>query len=330
MSDANPYSVFGDARTRIRDTAKWIVTILGSTIVLVIGGGLYANLPSLGAPRMYYASAALTALAIFCVVPLIFVIDILVSPFASFEALNASCKYKKEKTLVDTYLLTTQPTGLHSIDAIATKRKEVLAALPAAGWWDKQAMEAERSKVDALTREVVELASIRRLESRFCTFKRIMGGITVLVILCLWILLWALRKAEPAVEPLLSGQISDYSVEFDSGRACQNSGQYPDLRFGAQGASVSLKTLASAVRNSGRTRLQVIGSADSQRMGTEAHKTYGNDVSLALARATCVASALQAQLALEGIYIQTEVTVRPPKARVAIGTDRTAEIRLLP
>ena len=47
MTDTDPLKQYVDARTSLRDTAKWIVTILGATVVLVIGGGLIARIADL-------------------------------------------------------------------------------------------------------------------------------------------------------------------------------------------------------------------------------------------------------------------------------------------
>jgi len=59
MADTDPNKGFGDARSSLRDTAKWIVSILGATVVLVIGGGLIAKIPDLEMqPRIVSANSA--------------------------------------------------------------------------------------------------------------------------------------------------------------------------------------------------------------------------------------------------------------------------------
>ena len=47
MTDTDPNKQYADARASLRDTARWMVTILGATVVLVIGGGLIAKIADL-------------------------------------------------------------------------------------------------------------------------------------------------------------------------------------------------------------------------------------------------------------------------------------------
>ena len=331
MSDADSYGVFRDARGRIRETAKWIVTILGSVLVLIVGGGLIANIPTLESFRMHVAEGALFTLAFACVVPLILAINILASPFLSFQELvdEKTPEYEDAKKKVDAYLAT-QPGEAKTIADIAKRRNEINTAPQSDSWWERHKTESEQAQLEERIRGVIELASIRVLETRFRHFRWVMAIVGVVAAVCVGFLFWAFHKEEGAAGPISTTLSSDYFAVFAPGQACRANSETPPLKSGATGETVSIEALASRMREGGNRVLRVIGSADSQVLGEEARKLYGNDVSLALARAHCVAGALQTQLALKGVYVQTTVGVRGPAQRVPADLDRTVEIQPLP
>ena len=133
MSESDGSGVFGDARARIRDAAKWIVTISGSALVLVVGGGVLANIPKLETTRMLVASVALVGLGVVCLVPLLKVVRILVSPFLSFQEIveNQTPEYVEPKKRTEKYLAS-QSVGLTTLQELAAKRRDIGGKLKAA------------------------------------------------------------------------------------------------------------------------------------------------------------------------------------------------------
>ncbi len=93
MADADPNKKYEDQRAALRDTAKWIVTILGATVVLVIGGGLVAKITDLDATQRFNAGLCLVALVVLCLIPLFCAIGIVSAPTAPLEDLAKKWRY---------------------------------------------------------------------------------------------------------------------------------------------------------------------------------------------------------------------------------------------
>src|SRR5262245_4976839 len=170
MSEHDAYSVYRDTRGRVRDAARWLVTILGSALVLIIGGGLISNIGTLPSGEFRVSVAALALLFLISVIPLITVIKILVPSFDSFETMRADPTYAAIRTKVEEHLALTAPTTLNSFNKLAQERERLRAGYETAMTFQREAIEKQRNEVEAAIREVVELVSIRRLEEKFKTF----------------------------------------------------------------------------------------------------------------------------------------------------------------
>jgi hypothetical protein len=327
------FGVFRDARQRVRETAKWVVTILGSALVLVVGGGLLADIPSLDTPRMFIAGGALVALLISCAYPLTIVIEMIASPFRPFHEIIADKEFDAEIARADAYLKSSYPTKFGSVKRLQERRDSLLAELASAPKWTRRPIELERERVEAVIREVIELLTIWKLESRFNSFKSLMKRMLILFAVSLLLLLGALhgeRQTNLVDRIGAATPPSDYFVTFASGQTCSDSNEDLAPRSSTTGETVGLDEMAAVIREAGATVLRVVGSTDSQVLGPESQRTFGNNVSLALSRAHCVAGRLQSGLATRGIYIQTAASVRGPSARTETYLDRAVEIRLLP
>lgn len=336
MSEPDGSGVFADARVRIRDAAKWMVTISGSALVLVVGGGVLANIPKLETSRMLVASTALVGLGVICLVPLLKVVRILVSPFLSFQEIldNDTPEYVESKKRTEKYLAS-QSVGLSTLKELAAKRQEIAAEIKAANWWELSHKRQASEQLEQLVRVSIELTSIRVLERRFDGVMALMKWVGIAAVACVIALICAFREAPGETPVVQSIPAAHYYLEFVPGHSCDEDGQMPRLMFRdtrGSGATehVSFNTLAGRLRMSGETLLRVVGAADSQPMTERARKVYGNDVSLALARAYCVAGTLQTQLALKGVFVQTIVGVRGPEQRAPSNLDRLVEVFPLP
>ena len=156
MADAGAYAVYADARTRIRDAAKWIVSVLASAIVVIIGGGLIANIPTLDTWHIVGASMCLFGLTVLCVIPLLGAIDILVAPFSSFQTMTEDPVYADLRSEVEPHLAAT--TEFKSMAALLAKRTEVLATT-ASTTADIAQKKAVLESLGGHIRETIELRS---------------------------------------------------------------------------------------------------------------------------------------------------------------------------
>jgi len=184
MPDADPYKVFVDARGRIRDAAKWIVTVLGSVIVLIAGSGLIANIPALDPAHIVGAAACLIALTALCAYPFIAAVRILVSPFVSFAIMATDHAFGEARAVIDHRLKAEDPSN--GILYIHTRRAALRTAHDAAR--DERAraeIEKKQETLEGQIRSLVEQISLVNLEIRFETFvgrmKRCAVGVGLVV-----------------------------------------------------------------------------------------------------------------------------------------------------
>ncbi len=117
MADADPNKKYDDERAALRDTAKWIVTILGATVVLVIGGGLVGKIADLDATPRMYAAGCLVGLTILCLVPLKWAIDIVSTPLAPLKELATSGTYRSSRDAANGLIALYQPP-LNSVESL--------------------------------------------------------------------------------------------------------------------------------------------------------------------------------------------------------------------
>jgi hypothetical protein len=104
MPDANPNQEWIDARVNLKDTAKWIVTILGATVVLVVGGGLIAKIADLSWGPRLFAAGSLLALTVACLIPLRAAIGIIAAKLVSFQEIATSPDYAQTRAMVNSWL----------------------------------------------------------------------------------------------------------------------------------------------------------------------------------------------------------------------------------
>jgi hypothetical protein len=124
MPNADPNQIYSETRRRIGDTAKWLVTILGATVVVVVGGGLIARIPDLDLPYRLIAAACLLALTVLCAIPLRSATDIVASGLATLEQMATSGEFAPTRQTVDTWMAGHYPKG---IDTVASLHAEYVA-----------------------------------------------------------------------------------------------------------------------------------------------------------------------------------------------------------
>lgn len=169
MPDADPNRAYVDARTSLKDTAKWIVTIAGSTIVLVIGGGLIAKIGDLDWIPRLIAAASLLFLTMVCLVPLRAAIDIIAAKIATFELIAISPQYRQARATVDGWMRDYFPKP---IDTVRGLYDEYLKQVTIAN--DNHAHEQDREKarkavaeLQPRVRDIIELSNTEFLRLKF-------------------------------------------------------------------------------------------------------------------------------------------------------------------
>lgn len=175
MPDADPNQALIDARANLKDTAKWIVTILGATIVLVIGGGLIAKIADLDWLHRLLAAGSLLVLTIGCLFPLLDAIDIVAASVNSFREIATSLNTEqvRVRAIVDALLAQrgTGPTAsLEGLYAEFERRTEAVthaATDPNTTVFQRQLGNAALGRIQPYVREAIELANTQLLRLKF-------------------------------------------------------------------------------------------------------------------------------------------------------------------
>jgi hypothetical protein len=174
MADAaDPNKAYADTRTSVRDTAKWIVSILGATIVLVIGGGLIARVPDLEWLPRIISAVSLLGLAAACLYPLKAAIDIVASRTIPFADIAVSDEFAATRAHVDQWLNGHYPPGINTVKRLYDEYVANTAITN-----DDQRSQNDRDEASAVLgelqpriREVIELCSTERLQMKFEALK---------------------------------------------------------------------------------------------------------------------------------------------------------------
>ena len=183
-------------------------------------------------------------------------------------------------------------------------------------------------------RELIGHVVIRTARLRVAVATTIGAALWLMLILSLTALSYRRPSAQassgiPTVSALNDAE--GFRVTFPVGAACPDERTLPtsSILGGTIPTGPLVDDLAAQLLSSGHRRLDVVGSATVQALGAQARSTFGNNVGLALERAQCVARILQTQLALKGIYVRTEVSVRRPEYLDPTAvTDRAVEVRV--
>jgi hypothetical protein len=116
MADADPNQASVSARANLKDTAKWIVTILGATIVLIIGGGLIAKIADLDLTQRLITAGCLLVLMLLCMIPLRAAIDIIATKLESFQNIATSPEYAQARAIVNRWLAQVDTDELATVE----------------------------------------------------------------------------------------------------------------------------------------------------------------------------------------------------------------------
>src|SRR5579862_6574535 len=192
MPDADPNQEWINARTNLKDTAKWIVTILGATIVLVIGGGLIAKIAELDLNQRLLAAGCLFVLMCLCLIPLQAAIGIIATKLQSFQYIATSNEYKPTREIVNRWLAQVDSGELATVEGRYGEfvRNTRIANKAANTDAEKAAQKAANDALDELQQRItdsIELANSEYLRLKFdrmiCITKCVLPAIAIVLAL---------------------------------------------------------------------------------------------------------------------------------------------------
>lgn len=172
MPDADPNQAVIDARANLKDTAKWIVTILGATIVLVIGGGLIAKIADLDWPQRVLAALSLLGVAALCLIPLKEAVDIVGSGLASFRHLAHADEFRRARQIVDGWLSDEYPDELSDVGKLYGQYAQRVRIVNDQHQTQDQ-QEQARTELDELAAYVAETVELLNTEFLRLKFERL-------------------------------------------------------------------------------------------------------------------------------------------------------------
>jgi hypothetical protein len=174
VPDVDPNQAVIGARASLRDTAKWIVTIVGATIVLVVGGGLIAKIADLDWVPRLWAAGSLVVLTMVCLVPLRAAIDIVAAKLATFEQIARSREYDQTRRIVDGWLRGQYPPEIAIVERLYQQYQQQTEiandARRTAG--ERDAANEELDELQPRVREILELSNTEFLRLKFETLVR--------------------------------------------------------------------------------------------------------------------------------------------------------------
>ncbi|HLH91524.1 MAG TPA: hypothetical protein VKX28_23990 [Xanthobacteraceae bacterium] len=204
MPDEDPNKRFGDARATLRETSKWIVTILGATVVLVIGGGLVAKIADLDTTQRFIAAAALVALTLFCLWPLRDALKVIANKLASFDEMVRLPDYEQARADVDHWIAGQYPAAIGTMGRLHHRYVELTRIVndPAIPELLRNDAESELDELQPRIKEVMELANTQFLRLRFEKLEKTTIWVLPGIGFALFIFLVSTHK-EDATEKLL-------------------------------------------------------------------------------------------------------------------------------
>lgn len=204
MSDADPNKVFVDARASLKDTAKWIVTIVGATIVLVIGGGLVARIADLDWMPRLIAAASLLVLTMACLIPLRAAIDIVAAKLTSFDEIATSDLYLPTRKTVNSWMSKYISSRVGTVEALHAEylKQSHVANNPAAK--DDEKIKAERllAALQPRVRQIIELSNTEFLRRKFDALVRSTKRVLLVILGSLFAFLIAIHRDDRAEKQL--------------------------------------------------------------------------------------------------------------------------------
>jgi len=162
-------SEFSSARANLKETAKWIVTIIGATIVLVIGGGLIAKIADLDLIPRLIAAGSLVILTLACLVPLRAAIDIVAARLVPFQSVAESNEYAATRAVVNGWMAGHYNPAINSVEKLyaAYQNQTAIANDQTKSAADRETANAHLKGLQPRITEIIELANTELLRLKF-------------------------------------------------------------------------------------------------------------------------------------------------------------------
>jgi hypothetical protein len=206
VPDTDPYKQYADTRTSLRDTAKWIVTIVGATVVLVIGGGLIAKIADLDLLPRLIASGSLLALAFICMIPLKGAIDIVATRVTPLREMVESPDFATARQIVDAWMDGHYDTRIDTVGKLYNEYRNQIGIANDARrpQQDRDDANGVLQELQPRIREIIELTGTEQLRLKFDSLLRATLSILPIVGFALFIFLMSSHKEDATTEKQLA------------------------------------------------------------------------------------------------------------------------------
>lgn len=220
MTDTDPNKQYVDARASLRDTAKWIVTILGAVVVLVVGGGLIAKIADLDWEPRLATAGSLLVLALMCLIPLKAAIDIVAARLTSLREMALSPDFAAARQIVDGWLDGHYPPDIGSVEKLYTEHhnQAAIANDPNRPKNARDAASAVLVELQPRIREVIEVTNTENLRLKFESLLRTTLCTLPVVGIALFVFLISSHKDDATEKPLAKPVLLQlaWNVEIES------------------------------------------------------------------------------------------------------------------
>ncbi|HEY1982829.1 MAG TPA: hypothetical protein VGH13_22350 [Xanthobacteraceae bacterium] len=196
MSDTDPNKVFADSRASLKDTAKWIVTIIGATVVLVIGGGLVAKIADLDWTQRLFAAGSLLVLTMACLVPLGKAIDIVAAKLVSFDEIATSKLYKPTRKTVNGWMANYISPVVGTVEALHREylKQSHILNNPNSRDDEKSLASTRLAALQPRVKQIIELSNTEFLRGKFDALIICTKRVLVLILGSLFAFLIAIHR----------------------------------------------------------------------------------------------------------------------------------------
>jgi hypothetical protein len=205
VTDTDPNKQYVDARASLRDTAKWMVTILGATVVLVIGGGLIAKIADLDWEPRLVTACSLLVLALMCLIPLKAAIDIVAAKLTPLRDMALLPDFAPTREIVNGWLQGHYPPAIGSVEQLYNeyRNQASIANDPGRPQQERDAATAVLGELQPRIREVIEVTNTENLRLKFDSLLRTTLRTLPVVGIALFVFLISSHKDDATEKPLV-------------------------------------------------------------------------------------------------------------------------------
>jgi hypothetical protein len=204
LPDTDPNKTFVDSRTSLKDTAKWIVTIIGATVVLVIGGGLVAKIADLDWTPRLIAAGSLLVLTMACLIPLRAAIDIVAAKLVSFDEIATSKLYEPTRETVNSWMANYLSPRVGTVEALHLEylKQSRIANDPASSDDEKKQANTLLTALQPRVKQIIELSNTEFLRRKFDALVSCTKRVLLVILASLFVFLIAIHRDDQTEKQL--------------------------------------------------------------------------------------------------------------------------------